>query len=122
MVSRMKKSRVPWVMSAILAAVVLVSVGMLFVRLRPYWIAKYRGAGAHLRGAMLTHAPLAGARLVMADLRGADLRGADLRGAELLDADLGGADLRGANLQGTVLEHISDVVSITIEDGPPGKP
>jgi hypothetical protein len=32
-------------MEMVLAAGVLGSIGLLFVRLRPYWVAKYRGEG-----------------------------------------------------------------------------
>jgi uncharacterized protein YjbI with pentapeptide repeats len=93
----LKTNRILWLIAAILSALVLGGIGMLFVRLRPYWTAKYRGARA-------------------------DLRCADLRGAKLLDADLRGADLRGANFQETDLDHITGLVSITIEDGPAGRP
>jgi hypothetical protein len=67
--------------------------------LRAYWIAKYRGVGANLRGAMLVRAPLAGADLWGADLHGADLHSANLHGADLWEADLRGADLTGADVE-----------------------
>ena len=51
------RNRVAWWLSAILAAVLLAGFGALFLRLRPYWIAKYRGAGANLRQAFLPLAP-----------------------------------------------------------------
>ena len=69
----------------ILASVMLVGVGLLFVRLRPYCVAKYRGQNADLRGATLLLAPLAAA-----DLRGANLTHANLRGANLVEADWSG--------------------------------
>jgi len=67
--------RTGWVLCALLAAVMLGGVGLLGVRLKPYWVAKYRGSGADLEGALLVGAPLRGAILEEADLRGADLRG-----------------------------------------------
>jgi hypothetical protein len=91
----------------------LAATSLLAVGLRPYWIARYRGVGADLRGAKLRGAPLPGANLQGANLGASDLRSADLRGADLMDADLRDADLRGADLGGTALEHISDLVTIT---------
>jgi Pentapeptide repeats (8 copies) len=91
-----------WAVCALLAAVVLGGVGVLGVRLRPFWVAKYRGEGADLRGVVLIQAPLSGANLQLADLREADLRGAELTGAFL-----GGADLQGADLWGAHLDHVT---------------
>jgi Pentapeptide repeats (8 copies) len=98
-----KTNRIMWMVCALLAGVVLGGVGVLVVRLRPYWVAKYRGEGADLRGAVLMHAPLAGANLQFADLRDADLRGADLTGVFLGGAELHGTDLRGAHLDHVTL-------------------
>src|SRR5262249_4843437 len=77
-----------WLWAMILAGGMSVGIGLLFVRLRPYWVAKYRGAGADLRGAVLPRAPLRGADLCAANLRSADLHGADLRGANLSQTDV----------------------------------
>jgi hypothetical protein len=93
------RNRLAWALAGVLAVTVLGAVGLLFVRLRPYWVAKYRGNHADLRGTLLIHAPLADADLGGANLDGADLRGADLQGAVLLFADLTVADLRGADLR-----------------------
>lgn len=112
--------RTAWVLCALLAAVMLGAVGLLGMRLKPYWVAKYRGSGADLHRALLIRAPLAGANLTSADLRGADMKDAclvradlsganlsaadlsyaNLAGAQLTCADLRGADLRGADLRG----------------------
>jgi hypothetical protein len=88
---------------AILAALVLWPTGLLVVRLKPYWVAKYRGQGANLQGALLPLAPLQGADLREANLDGAQLRGANLRQANLWHAQLNGANLRGADLRGANL-------------------
>jgi hypothetical protein len=87
---------------AVLALGMLCGLGLLLVRLAPYAVARYWGAGADLRGAVLIRAPLASANLQCADLRGADLRGADLSCALLGGARLQGADLRAAKLRRTV--------------------
>src|SRR5205807_6258178 len=94
------KNRTVWALCAVLAGVLLAGTGLLLVRLRPYWVAKYQGRGANLRDAALPMAPLAGADLTGADLRGADLSGANLAGARLLQANLAGARLAGADLTG----------------------
>ena len=78
-------------MAAILAVAMVGGVGLLGVRLRPYWVAKYRGEEADLSGAFLRFAPLAGAQLWEADLSEADLHFANLRGAALGAADAGAA-------------------------------
>src|SRR4051794_20971559 len=70
-----------WV--AAMAVAILAGIGALGIRLRPYWVAKYRGLGADLHGASLPGAQLVGAELGVANLRRADLRHADLRGANL---------------------------------------
>jgi Pentapeptide repeats (8 copies) len=115
----MKTHRTSWAVCVLLAGVVLSGVGTLAVRLRPYWVARYGGEGADLRGVSLRGAPLSRADLFGADLTGANLqradlrranlsqaglkrtniRGASLRGANLSDADLTGANLQGADLQ-----------------------
>src|SRR5437870_3154894 len=92
-----------WVLCALLAAGMLAGITLLFVRLKPYWIAKYRGEEADLRGAILIWAPLRQANLEDANLRGADLRSADLRRANLEAANLEAADLTGADLRGAKL-------------------
>src|SRR5438105_4682705 len=92
---------------ALLAGAVLWATGLLFVQLKPYWVAKYRGQDAHLRGAMLALAPLGGSNLMRADLRGSSLWAADLREAWLRAADLTGADLRNAQLRGADLHAVS---------------
>jgi uncharacterized protein YjbI with pentapeptide repeats len=84
-------NRVAWGLAAILAVPLLGGIVWLGVRLRPYWVAKYRGKGANLHAAMLAFAPLSGA-----DLEGANLQGANLSGAILNDADLS----RGCKSQG----------------------
>ena len=96
-----------WTALLIAATCAVVAAGA-FVR--PYWVAKYRGEEADLRGAMLYKAPLAGANLRRANLRGAslwdaNLTGADLREADLTGANLKGADLRGADLRGADLQR-----------------
>jgi hypothetical protein len=53
-----KTNRVAWTLAGILALVVIGGIAALGVRLRPYWVAKYRGEGADLRGANLILAPL----------------------------------------------------------------
>jgi uncharacterized protein YjbI with pentapeptide repeats len=73
-----KTNRVAWGLAAILAVVVVAGAGVLGVRLRSYWVAKYRGHGADLHGAFLAHAPLAGSDLPEATLHRANLHGADL--------------------------------------------
>src|SRR5262249_36183703 len=98
-----KTHRITWAVCVLLAAVVLVGIGVLGVRLRPYWVARYRGGGANLRRAVLRHAPLQRAFLEYANLRDADLRASDLTGALLGRADLPGADFRGPSLKGVVL-------------------
>src|SRR5438270_7449348 len=92
-------SRVTLWICAIQAGLVLWATGLLFVRLRPYWVAKYRGEGADLRGARLMYAPLAGAYLLHAKLQYANLMGANLAEAELYDANLQHACLRAAVLE-----------------------
>src|SRR5687768_7058396 len=82
----------------VLAGVLLVGSGLLFVRLRPYWIAKYRGQFANLRGAVLPGAPLAKARLYGAHLQHAVLTGASLEQANLSDVDFSEAKLDRARL------------------------
>jgi uncharacterized protein YjbI with pentapeptide repeats len=110
-------------MALLLTAVVLGGIGALGFRLKPYWVAKYRGVRADLRGALLIYAPLAGADLDGADLRWTNLRGANLFGATLCDdgkhpfvpvdnytpsrADLTGADLTGARLASASLDFAS---------------
>jgi Uma2 family endonuclease len=49
--------RVARALAAVLAVVVLGSLALLSVWLRPYVVARFRGAGANLRGAALLHAP-----------------------------------------------------------------
>jgi Pentapeptide repeats (8 copies) len=73
-----QKHRIAWMICALLAGLVLVGCGVLGVRLRPYWMAKYRGRDAELHTAVLSYAPLSEA----------DLCGADLRAALLDDATL----------------------------------
>jgi hypothetical protein len=106
-----------WGLVGVLATVVMVGSGVLFVRFRPYWVAKNCGVQAHLAGVYLPGADLRRAALAGANLRGAVLRAADLReanfpslayfpggaaglrkGADLRHADLRRAKLRGANL------------------------
>jgi hypothetical protein len=89
---------VAWWAGTILALSMLGAIGLLFVRLRRYWIVKYRGVGARMRGAQLPGAPLAAANLYEADLSNSNLRHANLEGAVLDEASLAGADLTGAKL------------------------
>jgi uncharacterized protein YjbI with pentapeptide repeats len=98
-----RTNRVAWWLILVLSVAVLGGCSLLGVRLKPYWVAKYRGEDALLEGAFLQFAPLRGANLTeacmpKAVLRGANLSGACLSGAYLADADLRGADLHGANL------------------------
>jgi hypothetical protein len=93
-----RTTRTAWWLSAALAVALLGGAAVLGARLKPYWVAKYRGEGADLHGAVLVGAPLAGADLWGADLRGADLHSANLHGADLWEADLCGADLTAADV------------------------
>jgi pentapeptide repeat protein len=99
------RKRRAWTLVAILAVVVLARLAVLGPRLKPYWVAKFRGAGADLSQASLPHAPLRGAHLCFANLQKADLRGADLANANLAGVNLAGAQLQGANLRGSVLAY-----------------
>jgi uncharacterized protein YjbI with pentapeptide repeats len=96
-------NRGAWVIAVLLAAGVAIGIGLLAVRLRPYWVAKYRGEGADLKGAALAGAPLRGANLQYANLHRANLTGADLRGA-----DLKGVTLTDARLQGKAGKGLRD--------------
>src|SRR5438552_8554873 len=82
------KNRAAWMLAVVLAVAVLGGLGLVGIRLKPYWVAKYRGQMANLHGAVLLYAPLANA----------DLHGANLSGALLNDANLWGADMRATNL------------------------
>jgi uncharacterized protein YjbI with pentapeptide repeats len=93
-------NRTAWWLCAVLGAVVLVASGLLFARMRPNCIARFRGRGANLAGAYLR-----GAQLPGVDLAGADLSQADLRQANLSKADLNTAHLRRARLAGTDLRR-----------------
>jgi uncharacterized protein YjbI with pentapeptide repeats len=97
------KNHKAWGLVVVLAGVVLGGSGLLFVRLRPALVARYRGHAAELLDAPLPGASLAGVDLGEALLFGADLRGAHLVGTDLRRAALAGADLRNANLQGADL-------------------
>lgn len=101
----MNTNRIMWVLIALLTGVALVGIGALGVRLRPYWVAKYRGEKADLHGAVLVFAPLSGTDLTRANLNGASLNGANLREARLQEAQLKGADLREADLEEADLGH-----------------
>jgi len=118
-----RTNRGAWGLVGVMAVVVLGGGWLLFVRLKPYWRARYYGRGADLHGTVLAGAQLTGVDLIGANLRGADLqnasltyaylwrvdlRAADLTGADLTNAwlcwaDLGHADLRRANLSNAVL-------------------
>ena len=65
-------NRIAWIACALLTGLVLVGVGVLVARMRPYWVAKYQGRGVDVHGSALR--PLHGADLAGADLHGADLR------------------------------------------------
>lgn len=82
----------------VIGIVCSLSAGVLLTA-RPYWVAKYRGREANLRGTVLLMA-----YLDSADLRGADLSGAILKGAWLEGTNLKGADLRGADLSGAIYD------------------
>ena len=119
----MKTNRAAWGLAAILAALLLCGIGVLFGRLRLYWVARYHGdnadldaavlifaprpradlMGANLKGATLDRADLSRANLTRTAASGACLHGANLTGADLSRADLNGADMRGANLHGADL-------------------
>ena len=106
-----------------LAVVVLGGSGLLFVRFRPYLIARYWGRGAYLNDAWLPGARLPGVDLRGALLFGADLQGAHLVGTDLRNASLAGADLNHANLQGADLggAYLLGGHSVKVLRGP-GKP
>jgi hypothetical protein len=93
-----RTNRVAWGLALVLAAGLVGGIGLLGVRLRPYWVAKYRGELADLRAANLPGAPLSRANLYGAHLQGANLRNANLEEANLEEARLAGADLTDANL------------------------
>jgi uncharacterized protein YjbI with pentapeptide repeats len=100
--------RVAWAVAAVLAAVVVGGIGLLGVRLRPYWVARYRGINADMPGVQIPGASLDGVHLEGARLTGTNLRRANLRraipdGANLTNADLRGADMRNAILEGASL-------------------
>src|SRR5438094_10153551 len=97
------RNRVAWGLAAVLAVVVLGGIGLLLPSLRAYWVARYRGMGANLRGAMLPGVPLPRVNLTGANLGRANLDSANLQGADLNDAKLQGAKLRGATLTGADL-------------------
>src|SRR5438876_9358735 len=97
------KTRIASGLPAILAVALLGGIGLLGVRLRFYWVAKYRGRAADLHGVALARAPLAGANLRSADLKSSILTGANLRGAWLNSAELTQARLSDASLQGAYL-------------------
>jgi uncharacterized protein YjbI with pentapeptide repeats len=78
-----RMNRTTGVLCASLAGLMLIGAGLVAVRLRPYWVAKYRGEGADLRGAVLPFAPLRDAKLGGANLQRADRFGANLTGARL---------------------------------------
>jgi uncharacterized protein YjbI with pentapeptide repeats len=111
--------RIIWVVCSLLATAVLAGVSALAVRLRPYWVAKYRGHGADLRNAMLVYAPLAGADLIHADLHGANLHKATFRGADLIGADLTDTDLMGTDLTNAVFRMDLVVMGNTPPQGCP---
>ncbi len=98
-----RTNRMAWALAAVLTAVVLPAVALLGVRLRPYWVAKYRGDATDFHNALLIYAPLQGANLTLAVLSGANLGNANLVGAQLSGAQLNGASLRGADLRGASL-------------------
>jgi uncharacterized protein YjbI with pentapeptide repeats len=85
---------------AVLGTLLVWATALLFARLQPYWVARYRNKGADLRGAALPLAPLRGTQFDQTNLQGANLRGADLRSTWLERTNLAGADLRAANLEG----------------------
>jgi hypothetical protein len=90
-----------WRLCGILAALLVAGLWILGreVTQHPYFVARYRGEGADLRGARLRHAQLGGAYLLCALLQRADLRGAHLRLADLAHTDLQRANLAGADLR-----------------------
>src|SRR5205807_770926 len=94
---------VAWGLITVLAVALLGSVGLLCVRLKPYWVARYHGEMADLHGAFLPYAPLAGANLCGADLTHACLRGANLDHASLEESVVAEAKLHGARLTGADL-------------------
>jgi hypothetical protein len=98
-----KNNRIAWSVCALLAGVVLIGVGVLGLRLRPYYVAIVAGRGANLRRTSLRFAPLRRADLCSANLRRAGLPGASLRKANLKRTDLRYANLADANLRGAIL-------------------
>jgi uncharacterized protein YjbI with pentapeptide repeats len=99
-----RTTRTAWWLSAVLAVALVVGVGLLGVRLKTYWVAKYRGDATDFHNALLIYAPLQGSNLTLAILSGANLRNANLVGAQLSCAQLNGANLRGADLRGAFVE------------------
>ena len=97
------RNPVAWGLAAVLAAVVLIGIGLLGARLRPYWVAKYRGERAELQGVVLVFGPFQGANLIATKLQGANLGGSNLETANLYFANLQRANLRGVNLRGAYL-------------------
>jgi hypothetical protein len=102
-----KMNRLAQGLAAILMVVLLGGIVMPCFWLRCYWVAKYRGEWANLRGAFLIRAPLAGIILHGANLERADLREADLHGAYLNYATLDRGRLDGANLRGATVWRCS---------------
>ena len=105
----MTRRKLLWTALLIAVTCAVVALG---VFIRPYLIAKYRGANADLRRAHLVRARLAGSDLSEAVLSHAVLRGSDLRGANLQDAMLFGTnldqcDLRDAYLGGATIRNAS---------------
>src|SRR5689334_2111746 len=87
-----------WGTAGMLALLVAGSIVSLGVRLRPYWVARYRGEDSSLRNASLSGALLPSANLARARLDAACLMHADLRNAWMLYTGLTGARLNNADL------------------------
>ena len=98
-----RTNRLAWGLAGMLAVIVFGGVGLLALRLKPYWVARYRGDNADLHSAFLVGAPLAHAQLSETDLRGANLAQANLSAAALCGVNLTGAKLTGIILHGATL-------------------
>src|SRR5438105_1533903 len=87
LVAKRHTNRVAWGLAVVLAVALLAGLGPLGLWLRWYWVAKYHGQGADLRGAFLILAPLRGVDLEKANLQRANLAGTNLTEAMLVDAN-----------------------------------
>src|SRR4051812_40099739 len=95
-----RTNRVAWGLAVVLGVALVMLMGLFVTRRWPYWVARYRGHGAHLQGV----------NLARTNMRGVWLEDANLEGANLTDTDLAnaimpGVALNGAKLSGAILTH-----------------